>query len=400
MTEVLIEEKATTTSGGRLDQGVLAIGAIGVGVLVALLLVFFKATPDRAKTQTNVLPVLASTIHPEQKSPSLIAYGTVLSAREIVLQAEVSGRVISVHPNLIKGGMVPVGEVLFEVEDTDYVAQRDSAFEALKQAELSLELELGQQTVAKREWSLLGQEADGSSVRKELALRIPHKEQKEAALKSAQSRLKQAELNVARTRVKAPFNALILSESIDIGSTVNPATHVARISDADTFHINVRISYAAAQMLKAFDRSKALQATLEGSSQDERKIEFIHAVQSLDASDRMVQLLFAVQSPLGGHSETPVLLGDYVALKIKATHKTLVYPIPNNALYENNSVWAIDDSNQLKLTSLETVFAEGDTTYALAADDLVLHIVTSLLTNPLNGTAVSVQNKTAKGTDG
>ena len=78
-------------------------------------------------------------------NPRITAHGTVVSAREVLLQPEVSGKVTSVHKQLLKGGLVRKDEVLLAIEDTDYVAKRDAAIATLKQAELSLQLELGQQ---------------------------------------------------------------------------------------------------------------------------------------------------------------------------------------------------------------------------------------------------------------
>ena len=69
----------------------------------------------------------------------------------------------------------------------------------------------------------MGDDVQTSEIGRELALRIPHRQKMEAALEAARSRLKEAELSLERTTIRAPFNALVQNESVDLGQLVSIA---------------------------------------------------------------------------------------------------------------------------------------------------------------------------------
>ena len=54
------------------------------------------------------------------------------------------------------------------------------------------------------------------------ALRTPQAEIAKSQLKIAQSALARAQVGYGRTRLKAPFNAVVLTESVDQGQLVGP----------------------------------------------------------------------------------------------------------------------------------------------------------------------------------
>ena len=55
----------------------------------------------------------------------------------------------------------------------------------------------------------------------DFALRRPQKRQAQAAVDAAENRLALARLDLERTVVHAPFNALVLDESVEIGQLVD-----------------------------------------------------------------------------------------------------------------------------------------------------------------------------------
>ena len=127
-----------------------------------------------------------------------------------------------------EGGLLKKGMNILQIDPLDYeiaLAQKKSA---VTDAEYALKLELGHQVVAKREWELLNGSQLGPDMEAELALRKPHLEKVRAALEAAEADLRTARLDLDRTRIVAPFNAMVRSKSVDIGSQVDTAGAAGR----------------------------------------------------------------------------------------------------------------------------------------------------------------------------
>jgi multidrug resistance efflux pump len=104
---------------------------------------------------------------------------------------------------------------------------------------VELELEKGRGDVAQREWQILRSDSDANLA--PLALRSPQLVAAKQSLAGAQANLKQAELALSRTHFTAPFNALVLDESIEVGQVVAPGAPLATLIGTDRFWVSVSL---------------------------------------------------------------------------------------------------------------------------------------------------------------
>ena len=112
-----------------------------------------KRTPAKWVPVVRVLPLERSTY-----KVVVTATGTVIPARRITLRSRVSGQVTAIHREFNEGGYLPEGAAVVTLDDADYrlaLAQKES--DAVN-SQYALQVEQGRQTVAKREWQLLGRE--------------------------------------------------------------------------------------------------------------------------------------------------------------------------------------------------------------------------------------------------
>ncbi|CAN2040474.1 hypothetical protein GMMP15_1790001 [Candidatus Magnetomoraceae bacterium gMMP-15] len=142
--------------------------------------------------------------------------GTVISAQEVGLQTQVSGRILKISSKLIPGGRFKKGEELLRIDDRDYKIAIDIQKASVAQAFMEFKTEKGRQSIASEEWNLLGSEIESTKEERELALRKPQLENARAAVDSAKSSLKKAELDLKRTVIKAPFNSLVKDKLVYI----------------------------------------------------------------------------------------------------------------------------------------------------------------------------------------
>ena len=89
---------------------------------VLLGIMFFKnqvsgrKPPEKKQTAQAVLRVDTEDVEERALPRRLEGFGTVVTEREWTAVPQVSGKVVSVHPNLRTGGVISAGQVLFVIE--------------------------------------------------------------------------------------------------------------------------------------------------------------------------------------------------------------------------------------------------------------------------------------------
>jgi RND family efflux transporter MFP subunit len=279
--------------------------------------------------------------------------GLVKPAREVSLKAQAGGEVVEVSPNLLEGQHVSKGELLVRIEAADYELAVARAASALATRESELALEMGFQRVAKREWELLSDgDADAS-----LALREPQLKQAKANRDSAQAELAQASINLERTLIKAPFNAVVMSRSVELGSLATTNSEVANLVSTDSFHVFVSIPEAQIPMLKipgarAEVQVRGADVPLPG--------EVISLMSELDLEGRMARVLVEVKDPLGllpeNQSRPKLLLGAYVEVRFEGKSMPGAFTIPRSALRNGDVVWLMRENSTLEIRRVEVAW--------------------------------------------
>ncbi|MDX9862187.1 MAG: hypothetical protein RBS99_14860, partial [Rhodospirillales bacterium] len=194
---------AILLGGGGLALGLLETGPRAERQVPARQAKLVEVTPARV-ARTVV------TIH---------AMGSVTADRRVELRPQVGGRIAWVSDEFIPGGVLGAGDPLLRIDAKDFelvVRQRSAA---LATAESNLKIERGQQSVAQREYELLGETIRPED--RELVLRQPQLASVQAAVDTAKAALEQAKLDLARTSVTTPFNAIIQSRDVNVGTQVS-----------------------------------------------------------------------------------------------------------------------------------------------------------------------------------
>jgi RND family efflux transporter MFP subunit len=219
----------------------LPLVVIAVGVLGAWWLI---ANPPRAqREQVEPIPPLVQVVEARRSSEpvTVVAMGTVVPAKRVVLQPEVSGRIVAQSPQLQPGGLFKAGDVILRIDPRDYETAVKQQEAAREQARLEVEIEKGRQVIAQREWKLLEEDISLDGASQDLALRKPQQKNARVALEAAESTLEQARLQLERTTVYAPFNAVAQEEFVDEGQLVSPPTQLATLIGTDRFWVQVSV---------------------------------------------------------------------------------------------------------------------------------------------------------------
>jgi RND family efflux transporter MFP subunit len=375
-------------SRGRAIGCLLSLLVLSAGAAALVLLVRTRPKPAQAPPPDRAVPVEVVTLRAGPERVRVRAQGTVTPAQRVIVQPEVAGRVVWQHPELVLGGRVAKGEVLFRVDPRDYRAALEQQKAQLANSELQLEQEQGRRVVAEREWGLLKseQQPDGGAG-KALALREPQLATAKASVQAAQSALAQAELNVARTTVVAPFNGLVQAENVEVGQLVTPQSQVATLVGTDAFWVQVSIpvdqlAWIRVPQTPGDEGSPARVSQQIGGQLVERSGRVLRLLGELDPVGRMARILVELAEPLGPAPKKgkraatdagippgpslPLLLGAFVNVEIEGAALPGVLELPRRALREGERVYVLRDGAlsivavQILWRTEQTVFVKGE----------------------------------------
>ncbi len=396
--------KAPSGRKKRILKIVLPAIIIIAGVAAAF---YLKNTGPKSKRQPPVklVPIVqVKPLFPANHIVVLNAMGTVVPAREVDLKPRVTGEVININPEFIEGGLLKAGSLVLQIDPEDYKLALIQKEKALADANYSLKLELGRQEVAKREWELLNGDKgtedrkDGEDREAELALRKPHLEKAEAELNAAKAELKKAHLDLSRTKIKAPFNAMVRSRLVNLGSQVSPQERLAELVGTDSYWIQTSVSVDRLSWIQ-IPRSQgdpATRARIIYSQGCERTGTVIRLMGDLSPEGRMARILIEVEDPLGlknsKNDKPPLLIGDYVRVEIKGKKLENVYKIPRKAFRDNAYIWIAGENSTLKIIKVRPVWRDAGMVLidnAIKPGDC---LIISDLPAPIDGMSIQVES--------
>ena len=323
------------------------------------------------QTQKRPPVKLSPTVQVEIVKPSeyqivVKAMGTVIPDREVVLKSRVSGEVVDIHPEFTEGGFLRKGIKLLQIDPLDYELALARQQSAVADAEYALKLELGHQAVAKREWELLSGTQPVQDMEKELALRKPHLEKAKAELAAAQAELETAKLNLDRTRIMAPFNAMVRSKSVDLGSQVTPQDSLAELVGTDAYRVQTSIpmDHLGWIQIPGHANGSGSKARIIYAQGHECTGRVIRLMGDLSTEGRMARILVEVKDPLGlktkDRDRLPLLIGEYVRVEIRGRKLDSIFQIPRTALRDNSSIWIVTINQTLEIRKVRPVWRDAD----------------------------------------
>lgn len=394
----------TKDRSGNTKHIVLTLAICAAIALTAMGIIYLiHATEPTAKKSgaTRKSAALVEVIYPRRGDyrPDIKALGTVEPAREIQLSPRVSGQIISIADGFIPGGFVNKGELLLEVDPADYRNNLAMSQSELHQAQAELEQEVGQQRAAQQEFALLGEEIEEAN--RALILREPQIRSAKARVEAAQAELDMAKLDLSRTQLYAPFNAQILSRSVNLGSQVSPGNSLARLVGIDEYWVIASVPQADLQWIQlpmAGERGGPVKITKPGAWGEgvSRKGEVKRLIGALDNETRLARLLITIKDPLSRQTEGPtLLLGTVVEAHIAARRLEDVFRLERVYLRRNDTVW-IYNEGKLNIRKLNVVFRDLRHVYIQDGLEEGQAVVTTNLATISEGIPLRVENENTR----
>jgi RND family efflux transporter MFP subunit len=292
--------------------------------------------------------------------------GSVVPAAEIDLKSRVAGEVLWVHPEFVEGGIVKKGQTLVRIDSTEYELAIIRKKAVLEGAILDLKTEEGRQSIARSEWEILGLEEKATDMDRELALRKPQLATNRAKLEAARAEVKQANLELERTAIKAPFNAVIRSASVDVGAQVTVQSTLAHLVGSDSFFIQALLPLDRLEWIHIPGNSQNTGSKAEIASDTGRVLTgtIYKLLGDIEPDGRLARVLIQVNDPLDLNRQNgdrrPLLLGDYVSATIEGRFVQDVYIIKRQHLKDGSIVYIADENNRLQFRRVDIVWSSTD----------------------------------------
>ncbi|BBD07107.1 efflux RND transporter periplasmic adaptor subunit [Desulfovibrio ferrophilus] len=367
------------------------------GAAIAASLLFSRPSAGRGRA-AGVTPTLVETISAkaEDRPISIEVMGTVSAAREIELRARVSGHVQKLSESFTPGGLLQSGEIALKLDDTDYrLALRQAQNEVIR-TRADLDLERGQQQVAKAQLELLSLSSDTAVNETSLALREPQLAQAEADLDDAEAALEVARLNLERSQVKAPFNALVTERSVNLGSDISTTDTLGTLVGTDEYWIEAAVPVSQLRWI-IFSTSQTPGSAVQiesKTSQASRSGHVLRRIGELVESSRMARVLISIPDPMGlRDGNQPLVLNEYVTAHITGPTVSNVIALPRQALRDGTSVW-IANGNTLNIRPVNVTWSDRNTVFITSGLQTGEQVVTTDIASPIQGMTLHVQVKT------
>jgi RND family efflux transporter MFP subunit len=271
--------------------------------------------------------------------------------------------------------------VLVRIEQADFenaVAQARAQVAADSVAILQAEEE---SRIAREEYAQFRSRRGGEAGEPSpLVLREPQLQAAHAALARSLAQLANSELALARTELRAPFDGMVRSETVDAGSLLSVGQGVARVFATDVVEVVVPLSDVDAAVIPGLwelrpgaraNRVAARVIVDYGGLRYAWDGWVDRAETALDEQSRTIDVVVRVANPMRpgvpigsgpvADDPPPLLIGQYVEVQIEGRASDYQV-VPRRALRPGDEVWAVADS-LVRIVPVRVLQQAGDSVF-------------------------------------
>ena len=375
-------------------------------VAAAVLFFIFNSEPTAQSdgaTKKSAMLVDIVTAESGDFRPVILATGTVQAVEDVIVSPLVEGQIIRRAPDFVPGGFVEKGELLLQIDPSDYRNALELNKSDLLQAQTDLDVEMGRQEVAQQDLELIGGDSLSPGERA-LVLRQPQLNAVKARVQAARAAVEQAELEVSRTSIRAPFDAHVLSQNVTVGSQVAPGDNLGRLVGTENYWVTLAVPVSKLQWLK-FPDSEAEEGSpvkirnTTAWPQETFRLGFLEKqIGALDAETRLARVLVRVPDPLALTKEDKpeLMIGAFVEAGIQGETVEDVVRLKRDFVRNNSTVWVMENG-ELQIRNIEIVLTDADYAYISEGLSAGEKVVTTNISTVTEGIALRVNDSVNTG---
>ncbi|MDT0596304.1 efflux RND transporter periplasmic adaptor subunit [Glaciecola petra] len=358
----------------------VCIVIIATSLCAVWLMSVLKEEPE-IKASTNQVPLVLATKASWQSTPfEISASGFAKPITATSMQAQVSGEVIYISPNLVSGGFITKNEKLVQLNPDVFAARVDELNAQLQSVDSDLVLakqQLDRTTQLKRDGLSSQQEFDQGRANFDAAK--ARKIQTSAALKTAQ-------LNLSRTSLIAPYKGRVIRETLSVGNVLSPGIVYAEIYADDAFEIVASFPEKAISLLGDIYQQDLpdIPARVEASFANQLYQwtgKLVRIEPGIDQNTRTINLIVRVEQPKqSGISKNDITGTDMINPPLFANMFTKVYlpvssqmrylEVPRSSIRSDGSIWYVSpdakQQGEIYSSKVHILYSSGNIAYISA----------------------------------
>ena len=421
------------------------IPPIALGIAIMGNLVGNKKPPVKIEQQEIARTVRTISVPEVDLRPVAEGYGVVQPAKLWRAVAQVSGRIIEMHPRLRDGEIIPAGNVLFRIDPINYqlaleqlkaelaeLAVQEKNTETLLQIEqrnlqlaerestrlqkLVAEGNISHSRADEAERAMLNSRTAVQSLRNTLAL-IPSQR------RVIEAKRAQAERDLENTTIQAPFNLRIANLTVETeqyisagqtlfeGDGVDRVEVVAQVAISSLAHLFAEHGTtppSQQELTEGLAKYAELKPTIEMDMGDQFahwSAEFVRFSDRIDSETRTIGVVVALDNPLQQiipGQRPPLSKGMFVRVRLEGRIQPARTIIPRTAL-RNGQVLLLTSQQRLQHQAVTISYHQGDISVVesglSAGDQLIvtdlIPAVDGMLLKPQTDTTIEQQLKAA-----
>ncbi len=378
------------------------IPPIIIGVLFMMFMVRGKQPPAKTEAGEPTRAVRVITVPKVDLVPQSVGYGAVQPAQLWTAVAQVSGRIIEVHPRLRNGEIIEKGKLLFRIDPVDFELALAQAKAEL--AELDVQEQNSRSLVAIEERNLILAENDLKRIQKLVSNNTASQSDADSAergmlntrtslqnlnntlaliptkRKVLETKVAQAQRDLDNTTVKSPFNMRVANLKIEADQYVTKGQNMFEGDGVD--RIEVVAQFAMSSLRNLFigrpDRVETVESINRNLSQltgfkpviqldlgnhiAEWDAEFVRFSDNVDAETRTMGIVVAVDNPISKMKpgyRPPLSKGMFVEVVLKGHTQKQRVVVPRTAV-RGGKILLLDSEKRLRIQNANILFNQGD----------------------------------------
>ena len=357
-----------------------------------------------AREQASQPAILVDAVRAEARSLNLVvnSQGAVRPRTETTLVSEVGGKVVAVSENFVAGGFFRAGDVLLQIDPSDYETAVKRAQAALASRQAKLADEQARATQAEKDWRNLGRQGNPP----DLVLRKAQLADAQANVLAAEADLEKARRDLERTAISVPYDGLLSEKRVDVGQFVSPGTQLGVSFAVDSAEIRLPLSSSDLAFLdlpRATDKQPedypevSLQAEVAGMTKT-WAARLIRTEGVLDANSRVLYAVAEVRDPyglLGESTQDELRMGTFVRAAIEGRFVDNVVVLPRFVLSNDNTVLVANDERELEVREVQVARAEPREVYLSGGVKAGELVITTNMDAPIPGTRLLISGDSA-----
>lgn len=374
--------KLRPSGAGRLKKIVLPMVVLAAGFLGFSLLVSTKPQTKPAENRERIWSVEAVPVAYAVYEPRISTFGELRARRQVNLRALVSGEVIAAGEKFENGARVEKGDVLVQIDPFTYENQLADARAQLKGAKAVLRERKAAAKLARQEKARAEKLFKKGTVSKktvddkttDATIKAARAEQQQSVVDRINVQVKKAKRDLANTKVVAPFSGYLANITARQGRVLNPNDQLGVLLDSDNFDVVFNLSDAEyGRFLERNSDVIGRQVNIVWQVGGEN-IDLQATIERVGAQISQATRGVDVYARIDGNLPSNLRGGAFVTVELLAQPMADVMPLPRDALYENDTVYLVENGRLVRRAVSDYIDDGGQILLkaGLAAGDMVL----------------------------